>query len=214
MKKKTLITTGSFLGIAIVSSISLLVGSGASTPDPFDTAKPVSLQMKEEYNPSEIPPGFNSEENEKTAKSLGINRSDNASIMSISNNENSLTLNQEIQKEGDIFTGDGGTGEIVIEGKKHQFTINSSNIAHTELKNGNNLLTGTLETELVDMNGKALPTTISFTRIVETGDQFSYVAIGTIEEGPVVLSFGNEDFGTEEIRNFIKENANIEEEVL
>lgn len=87
-------------------------------------------------------------------------------------------------------------------------------ISHAELKNGQNLLTGSLETEITDTNGKTVPTTISFTSIVETGDQFFYVAMGTLEEGPVVLSFGDDSFGTEEIYNIVRGIGNVEEEEL
>lgn len=213
-KKRATLTAGGFLGIAVVTSIALLLGSGASTPDTFDASSTLKLNMKKNYNATKVPPGFDHANNAATAKRLGIEGNKTAILARNSNNSSSLTINQEIKKEGDYYVGEGGTGELIIEGKKHNFTINSSNISHAELKNGQNLLTGSLETEITDTNGKTVPTTISFTSIVETGDQFFYVAMGTLEEGPVVLSFGDDSFGTEEIYNIVRGIGNVEEEEL
>ncbi|MDR6726151.1 hypothetical protein J2W91_004657 [Paenibacillus amylolyticus] len=212
-KKKIFISTGSIIGLATISSLVFLFGSGASKQESFDANSSITLEMKEDSYAAEIPPGFDDVENLETAQKLGLSSSNNNSLLAMNDSSNnSLTINQEIKKDGELFVGEGGTGELILGGKKHNFNINSSNISHAELENGHNLLTGSFESEITDNNGHLVPTTITFTRIVETDDQFFYVAIGTIEEGPVVLSFGDDSFGTEEIYRLVREQANIEEE--
>lgn len=128
--------------------------------------------------------------------------------------KDSITVNQELRNDGDYLIGNGGSIDLSIEGKKHSLSIQSSLVSHFELKNGNHLLSGSFETEIEQDSGTLIPATVSFTSIVETGEGIYSVTMGTIEEGPVVLIFGDDNFATQEIRDIIREQANIEEDVL
>ncbi|NOJ71319.1 hypothetical protein [Paenibacillus alvei] len=226
-KKKVLISSGL---IGIVASLSLFLGTGASKPVKFDGSTPIALNMRANYNAKKVPPGFAKKKNVETGKKLGINvdtaqkseiseaTTSSQKLMSrsiVSSQESrsidSLTVNQELRKEGDYFVGSGGSIELSIQGKKHNLAILSSRVSHFGLKNGNNLMTGSFETEIKDDNGNLVPSTVSFASIIETGEKFFYVAMGTFEDGPVVLSFGDDSFGTQEIRDLVRGQANIEE---
>ncbi len=151
------------------------------------------------------PPGFEYERNSETANLLGLDNSFKSRSIS------SITVNQAVNKDGDYYVGKDGTAEIIIEGKTHNLSIQSSLVSHHVLSNNHNLLTGSFETEIADESGKTLPTTIGFTKIVETGEEFFLVTIGTLEDGPVVLPFGDDSFGTQEIYDIIWSQANVEE---
>lgn len=208
-KKKVLISAGL---IGIIASLSLFLGTGASKPVQFNGSTPISLNMKENYNAQKTPPGFDKKQNVETAQKLGIGKATSIRQKLMSNiSSDSITLNQEVRKEGDYFVGSGGSIELSIEGKKYNLAILSSKVYHFELKNGHNLMTGSFETEMKDVNGNLVPSTVSFTSIIETGERFFYVVMGTIEDSPVVLSFGDDSFGTQEIYDIVRDQANIEE---
>lgn len=57
-KKRATLTAGGFLGIAVVTSVALLLGSGASTPDTFDASSTLKLNMKKNYNDRKVPASF------------------------------------------------------------------------------------------------------------------------------------------------------------
>ncbi|MDQ0088975.1 hypothetical protein J2T12_002385 [Paenibacillus anaericanus] len=156
----------------------------------------ISLSMKENYNPEKTPPGF-----------IGLNKTEKSQY---NRNISSINVNQELSKDGDYFVGKGGSVELVIGGETHNFSIQSSLISHYLLKSGQNLLTGSFETKMNDTNGKSVSATISFAGIVETGEEIFLVPLGTIEEGQVVLAFGDDKFATQEIQELIREQANIE----
>jgi len=59
-------------------------------------------------------------------------------------------------------------------------------------------------------NGKLVTATISFTGIVETGEEIFLVPLGTRKKGQVVLAFGDDKFATQEIQELIRGQANIE----
>ncbi|MDR0267694.1 MAG: hypothetical protein LBJ26_06225 [Paenibacillus sp.] len=100
------------------------------------------------------------------------------------------------------LVGSGGNIELCIGGKKHALAIQSSRVSHFELKNGNNFLTGSFETGIKRDNGKLYPSTVSFASIIETGESSFYVPMG------VVLAFGNDSFGTQEIYDIVRKQAN------
>ncbi|MBD7966670.1 hypothetical protein [Paenibacillus gallinarum] len=202
MKRKVLLTIGGVLGLAIVISVSLLIGNETSKPVTFDGTSPYTLHLKENYNPEKIPPLFDGLNNLKTAKNFGFDDFDD-----LSSTNSTISINQEIKPDGDYLVGEGGTGELLIRGTKYNFTIDSSLISHVELKNGQNLLSGSFETKINDKDGKPIPATISFTNIVETEDQFFYVQLGSF-----ILAFGDDRFGTEEIYKIIRKLGNLEED--
>lgn len=219
-KKKVLISAGL---VGIVTSLSLLLGTGASKPVKFDGSTPITLNMKEKYNAKKTPPGFDKKKNIETGKKIGINveaaqKSGISDATTFSQklgsaiSNDTITVNQELRKDGDYFVGSGGSIELNIEGKKHTLAILSSLVSHFKLKNGNNLMTGSFESEMKDTNGNLVPSTVSFISINETGERFFYVVMGTVEEGPVVLSFGDDSFGTQEIRDIVRGQSNIEED--
>lgn len=205
MNRKVLLTIGGVLGLAIVISVSLLFGNEPSKPVAFDGTSPYTLHLKEDFNPEKIPPLFDGLNNLKTAKNFGFDDFDDFDDLSSTNS--TISINQEIKPDGDYLVGEGGTGELLIRGTKYNFTIDSSLISHVELKNGQNLLSGSFETKINDKDGKPIPATISFTNIVETEDQFFYVQLGSF-----ILAFGDDRFGTEEIYKIIRKLGNLEED--
>lgn len=219
-KKKVLILLGGLL--VLVASFSLFAGVGAaSKPVTFDASTPITFNMKKNYNANKFPPGFDKKKNVETGKKLGINVKTAQSEASTFSeklrsplSKDSITVNQELRNDGDYLIGNGGSIDLSIEGKKHSLSIQSSLVSHFELKNGNHLLSGSFETEIEQDSGTLIPATVSFTSIVETGEGIYSVTMGTIEEGPVVLIFGDDNFATQEIRDIIREQANIEEDVL
>ncbi|WP_145321540.1 hypothetical protein [Paenibacillus xylanexedens] len=219
-KKKVLISLGGLL--VLITSLSLFAGVGTvSKPVSFDASTPVTFNIKEKYNAKKIPPGFDKRENVETGKKLGINvktaQSETSTLrkkLRSAISKDSITVNQELRNDGDYLVGNGGSIDLSMDGKKHNLSILSSLVSHYELKNGNHLLTGSFETEIKQDNETTVPSTVSFTGIVETGEGIYSVTMGTIEEGPVVLIFGDDNFATQEIRDIIREQANIEEDVL
>lgn len=221
MQKVKLLTSAGLIGV--VASLSLFAGVGAaSEPVTFDVSTPITFSMTENFNAEKIPDGFDNENNVETAQRLGISeqkisRSEATTFSQkfrFIKSKDSLTVNQELRKDGDYLIGSGGSIDLSIEGKKHNLSILSSLVSHFELKNGNHLLTGSFETEIEQDNGNSVPSTVSFTSIIETGEGIFSVTMGTIEEGPVVLIFGDDSFATQEIYDIIREQANIEEDSL
>ncbi|WIV20262.1 hypothetical protein QPK24_06090 [Paenibacillus polygoni] len=201
MKRKALLTIGGVLGLAIIISVSLLIGNETSKPATLHGTSPYTLHLKENYNSEKIPPLFDGPNNLKTAKNFGFD-----DFGDLSSANSTISIDQELKPDGDYLVGEGGTGELLIKGTKYHFTIDSSLISHVELKNGQNLLTGSFETKINDKEGRPIPATISFTNIVETEEQFFYVTLGSL-----VLPFGDDRFETEEIQKIIRELGNVEE---
>lgn len=50
-KKKFIVTMGGVVGLAVVTSLSLLLATGSSKPETFDASSTITLSMSENYNP-------------------------------------------------------------------------------------------------------------------------------------------------------------------
>ncbi|MCK6075369.1 hypothetical protein [Paenibacillus silvae] len=219
-KKKVLISLGGLF--LLVTSLSLFAGVGAaSKPVTFDASTPITFTTQEDFNAKKIPPGFDKKENIETGKKLGIDvKSAQSEATTFTKklravfNKDSITVHQELTSDGDYLVGSGGSIDLNMDGQKHNLSILSSLVSHFELKNGTHLLTGSFETEIQQDDGTLVPSTVSFTSIVETGEGIYSVTMGTIEDGPVVLMFGDDNFATQEIRDIIRGQANFEEDAL
>ncbi len=199
---------GSRVLMASIASLSLVVNTAVASPQIVDDVNPIIFETSDSYNNNAIPPGFDGEDNIDSAARIGIQ---NFSILSRSNN--SLSINQELKPSGDFYIGKGGTGTLTIAGNTFDFIIEDASTKTATLSSGNTLLWGTFETTIKDINEKNMVTTISSASIVESGERFSYVTMGTYEDGAVVLPFGDSDFlKDDEITKILLEDNEVQEE--
>lgn len=206
MKKNKVFILGCMIGVAVIASLCFLLANISSKPIISElSSDSIKISMTESYNPDKVPPSFGINEYTNTAKKIGINNK-----AQLIQGVNSISVNQNLKKDGDYFVGAGGTITLTIGGNPHKLIIQSSYVTHDRLKNGQNFLTGTFETEMNDENDKAVSTTVTFASLVETGEEFFYVTIGTLEEGPIVLPYGDDSFATAEMKDIVGGQANFE----